>query len=92
MGLVHRLVFTSGVTLPAIASTFARLAPALVIEFIPVNDPIVIAMLDRGQSAVVDYTAENFEAAFTEHYDVVLAEDVLKTDRKIYLLQRKTPS
>ncbi|MEL7233701.1 MAG: hypothetical protein AAGK74_04350, partial [Chloroflexota bacterium] len=89
MGLVHRLALNSGVTLPAMAAAFARLAPALLVEFVPVNDPAVIAMLESGQHTIPDYTAENFEVAFGEHYDVILAEDVLKTNRKIYLLRRR---
>ncbi|MEM6530149.1 MAG: hypothetical protein AAF653_17745, partial [Chloroflexota bacterium] len=34
MGLVHRLALNSGVTLPAMAAAFARLAPSLVVEFV----------------------------------------------------------
>jgi len=89
---VHRLAVGSGYPLLEIAATLARLAPHAVVEFIPPTDPAVIAQLRPGQSVEDHYNAERFEAAFRDHYDVLLADGVKHTDRTLYLLRRKSES
>lgn len=92
IGLTHRLAVSDGVTFAAMAAWFVRLAPALVVEFIPATDPQVIALLESGQPALPDYTREAFEAAFERHYEIMMSEDVNKDGRALYLMQGRTGS
>jgi hypothetical protein len=88
-GLVHRLAVIHAVTFEAMVALFRRIAPVLLVEFVPAADPLVIALLESGQHTVPGYTQESFEAAFDTHYRLLLAEDVLKTDRRLYLMERR---
>lgn len=88
MGLVHKLALQDGITFSAMAAKFARMAPTIVIEFVPGSDPQMIAMMERGQEVMPDYTRENFEAAFSEHYNTIRAEEIARTARQVYYMQR----
>lgn len=89
VGLLHRLALRDGITFPAMAAKFVRMAPALVIEFVPGSDPQMIGMMESGTDPMPDYTQGNFEAAFGEHYDIVQAEPVAKTPRYVYFMRRR---
>ena len=90
MGLVHRLSLAYGLSLGDIAGTLARLAPYVVVEFLPPTDPGVIARLPRDEHASDGYTQAAFEAAFATHYyETVYADTVQHTERTIYLFKRR---
>ncbi len=71
VGLVHRLMARAGLTFNTIAGTLSRLAPTLIVDFVPPDDPQLIAQLPPGQSAIPDYSQGAFEAAFADHYDTI---------------------
>ena len=84
---VHRLALGEGVRLTAVAAALSQLAPHLVIEFVPRNDPQSIAMLERDSDAHDEYTQDAFEAAFGGYYDVMRADDVPDSRRRLYLMK-----
>lgn len=89
MDWVHRLALTENIALPAIAAALAQLAPHLIVEFAPRNDPQVIALLERGSDAHDDYTQQAFKSAFEEYYNIVRGDDMPDSPRQLYLLRAR---
>jgi ribosomal protein L11 methylase PrmA len=60
LALVHHLAIGRNVPLDRIASFFARLAPQLVIEFVPKDDPMVRTLLATREDVFDDYTMDGW--------------------------------
>lgn len=91
LALVHHLVIHHGIPLPQVASCFARLAPELIIEFVPKGDPQVDRLLAHREDIFTDYTRHGFEAAFAEHYRILEAHPVGGSTRVLYRMSRTGP-
>lgn len=75
--------------LDRVVSYLARLAPNLIIEYIPAHDPAMIARLPAGDDAPTVLDAEAFEAVFRPYYSLVQAEGVKHTERMLYHMRRR---
>jgi hypothetical protein len=86
LALVHHLAISNNVPLPAVAEFFRRLGKALVIEFVPKQDPQVQRLLTNREDVFDHYHQAGFEAAFDRHF-VRRASQPIGTDgRVLYLM------
>lgn len=89
LALIHHLVIGNNLPLTEVAAYFARLAPQLIIEFVPKEDSQVQKLLASREDIFPEYTRGGFEAAFGTFYTPRAAEDVPGTLRRLYWLERK---
>lgn len=88
LALVHHLAIGRNVPLDLIAAFFARLAPALVIEFVPKEDPMVSKLLATREDVFPDYTIDGFRAAFGRHFVIAEEVPVTGTTRMMFRMAR----
>ena len=89
LALVHHLAIANNVPLPRIAEFFARIARALVIEFVPKADSQVQRMLSTRDDIFDHYTREDFEAAFDAWFTLEQVTPVRDAERVMYLMRRR---
>jgi ribosomal protein L11 methylase PrmA len=89
LALVHHLAIGSNVPLPMIASLFARLAPAAIVEFVPKDDPMVQRLLAFRRDVFDDYDVDGFQAAFEPHFETVARTPIEGSGRILFHLQRR---
>jgi hypothetical protein len=87
LALIHHLAISNNVPLDRIAALFARLARTLVIEFVPKEDSQVQRLLASRQDIFPDYTAERFEQAFGQAFEVLECSAVPGTVRTLYAMR-----
>ncbi len=68
LALVHHLAISRNVPLPDIADLFARVAPALIVEFVPREDPMVQRLLSTREDVFQTYDLNGFRAAFDKRF------------------------
>jgi hypothetical protein len=90
LALIHHIAISNNVPLERVAGYFARLAPNLVIEFVPKQDAKVRVLLATREDVFPDYTREGFEAAFGRHFEILEATDVAASERTLYRMRRRT--
>lgn len=71
LALVHHLAISRNLPLVDIADFFARLAPHLIIEFVPREDPMVRRLLATREDVFPDYTLDGFRAAFGKYFHIL---------------------
>ena len=90
LALVHHLAIANNVPLPHLAEFFAAMANALVIEFVPKEDPQVQRLLATREDIFRDYSREGFERAFAVHFKIQAVQDLPGSPRIIYAMRRRT--
>ncbi len=86
LALIHHLAIARNLSLERIAAYFSRMAPYLVIEFVPKADAMVRRMLAMREDIFPDYTRETFEAAFMKYFTIKRAEKIPATERILYFI------
>ncbi|MEX2599369.1 MAG: SAM-dependent methyltransferase [Dehalococcoidia bacterium] len=89
LALVHHMAIGNNVPLPRVASFLASLAPWLVVEFVPREDPKARLLLAGRDDIFPGYTQAGFEAAFEDHYRIEAIQEVRDSRRVLYLMRRK---
>ena len=89
LALVHHLAIANNVPLAQVAESFARLGPALIVEFVPKSDSQVERLLTNRADIFPDYTLEGFERAFEQHWTVERTQRVGDSQRTLYLMRRR---
>ncbi len=89
LALVHHLAIAHNLPLVRIAEFFARIAKALVIEFVPKTDSQVQRMLATRIDIFDEYTRADFEAAFSTCFTIEQAFPVRDAERVVYLMRRR---
>lgn len=89
LALVHHLAIAHNLPLARIAEFFARIARALVIEFVPKSDSQLQRMLASRVDIFDEYTRGDFEAAFGERFTIEQTIPVRDADRVVYLMRRR---
>ena len=87
LALVHHLRITANVPFARIAEYFSRLGEALLIEWVPKQDPKVALLLSSRPDTFPDYNQEAFEEAFRRHFDLERVTRLPGNDRALYLLR-----
>jgi hypothetical protein len=90
LALIHHLAFTGNQPLDNLAEFFEGLAPWLLIEFVPENDPQAQSMQARTAGIHHPYNSERFEKSFAERFTIVTSEPVSESGRTLYLMRRRT--
>jgi hypothetical protein len=89
LALIHHLVIGRNIPLRALAGYFHRIAPQLIIEFVPRQDEKVKQMLKSRPDIFVDYDQENFENYFSLYFTIAEQVKVPGTERVLYRMIRK---
>jgi ribosomal protein L11 methylase PrmA len=89
LALVHHLAIAHNLPLPRIAEFFARIARALVIEFVPKGDSQLQRMLSTREDIFDRYTRADFEAAFQAFFTIEQVTAVRDAERIVYLMRRR---
>ena len=91
LALVHHLALGHNLPLPWIAGFLRQLAPHLLIEFVPKDDPNAQRLLQAREEMFAEYDQPHFEAAFEEHFAIERSEPVSAGGRRLYLMRRLEP-
>jgi hypothetical protein len=89
LALVHHMAISNNVPLVALADSFARLSPKLIIEFVPKEDSQVQRLLVSREDIFPEYNQEGFERAFKTCYRILRALPIPDTKRTLYLMERR---
>jgi SAM-dependent methyltransferase len=89
LALVHHLAIGRNIPLERIAEYFSRLAPALVIEFVPKEDAMVRRLLATREDVFPTYTREGFRDAFERHYSIAEEDPIEGTARILFRMTRR---
>ncbi|MEZ5319801.1 MAG: hypothetical protein R2752_20535 [Vicinamibacterales bacterium] len=89
LALVHHLAISNNVPLDRLAGFFARIAPRLVVEFVPKEDSQVRRLLATREDVFPDYTVDAFEAALARHYVIERREAVPESSRTLFAARRR---
>ncbi len=92
LALVHHLALGHNVPLPHVAAFFKDLCRALVVEFVPKDDPQAQRLLAARADVFDDYTQEAFEAAFGAHFTLEERWALPSSRRVLYHLRAKRGS
>jgi SAM-dependent methyltransferase len=89
LGLIHHLAAGGNVPLERIADLLARLAPRVIVEFIPKDDPNWPRVLGQREDIFPDYGQTAWEAATSRHFEIRASHRLAMSKRQLYLLERK---
>lgn len=90
LALVHHLAISNNVPLPHLAEFFAAVANALIIEFVPKEDPQVQRLLATREDIFPEYTREGFVRAFAAYFDVHSVQELKDTPRTVFAMRRRS--
>jgi hypothetical protein len=83
------MAISNKVPLSSLAESFSRLAPKLIIEFVPKEDSQVQRLLVSREDIFPDYNQEGFERGFKTYYHIEKALPIPETKRTLYLMERR---
>jgi hypothetical protein len=89
LALVHHLAISNNVPLEHVARFMSELAPSLLIEFVPKEDPQAQRLLVSRADIFPDYTQDGFEQAFARFFDLRHVVAVGGSGRRIYDYMRR---
>lgn len=89
LALVHHLAIGRNVPLPMVSRLMARLAPHLIVEWIPKDDPMVRRLLAAREDVFTDYSADGFRAAFTGDFKIVEEAPIEDSGRVLFRMRRR---
>ncbi|MEM4655046.1 MAG: hypothetical protein QXL34_06130 [Thermosphaera sp.] len=89
LALIHHLAIGNNLSLNKIAELFGRICHFLIIEFVPKNDPQVKRMLLNRNDIFTDYTEENFNRIFSQHFLIQDSIKIKDSERSLYLMKKK---
>lgn len=89
LALVHHLVIGRNISLQTLAGYFNKIAPQLIMEFVPKDDEKVQQMLRSRQDVFIDYHQEQFETVFSQYFTIKRQENIPGTKRTLYWMVRK---
>jgi ribosomal protein L11 methylase PrmA len=89
LALVHHLAIAHNVPLDRIAEYLARLAGAIVIEFVPKTDSQVQRLLASRTDIFDRYSQDDFERAFLAFFEILETTPVRDGARTIYVMRRR---
>lgn len=89
LALVHHLAIGNNVPLRHLAGMFEGMCDALVVEFVPKEDPKVQLLLANREDIFPGYTRDAFESAFAERFEIQRREEIRDSLRTLYLMRRR---
>ncbi len=88
LALIHHLSISNNVPFGDVASFFAKLSPALIVEFVPKRDSQVERLLVSRRDIFFAYDQESFEREFARYFRIVESVPVGQTGRRLYRMAR----
>ena len=88
LALIHHLVFSCCVPMLRIAEWFANLTNHVLVEFVPLSDPMVQKLLRNRGDEHLPYNLEEFQSSFGKFFDFV-DRVTLQNGRTLFLCKRK---
>jgi len=89
LALIHHMAISNNLPLERLASFFSKLAPWLIIEFVPKSDSQVKRLLSSRTDIFPEYTIEGFKRAFATQFEIKESQEILNSDRTLFLMKRK---
>jgi len=89
LALIHHLAISNNVPFSHIAAFFSQVCRFLIIEFVPKNDSQVQRLLRTREDIFDQYTEEQFEASFGNHFSILRSERIVDTQRTLYLMEKR---
>ena len=89
LALIHHLAIGRNIPLDMLADYFNKIAPDLIIEFVPKDDPKVQELLKNREDIFNNYTAEFFEKEFSLYFEITKTATIPGTSRRLYRMKRK---
>ncbi|HLP00182.1 MAG TPA: hypothetical protein VK171_16415 [Fimbriimonas sp.] len=90
LALIHHLAIGNNLPLNMVSAYLSRLCRWLIIEFVPKDDSQVQRMLVARKDIFKNYTATDFEAAFSQHFEQMAAKPIAGTKRTLYLFKNRS--
>jgi ribosomal protein L11 methylase PrmA len=87
LALVHHLRITANIPVKKIAEFFARTGKKAIVEFVPKTDSMVQRLLTFREDIFDDYTQNEFEAAFAEHFKSITKHAIPESERTLYYFE-----
>ncbi|HLF45341.1 MAG TPA: hypothetical protein VI548_02885 [Chitinophagaceae bacterium] len=88
LALVHHLAIGKNIPFDLMAEYFSKLAPQLIIEFVPKEDEKTKLLLLNKKDIYPNYSAECFENTFLKYFQIKERENINGSERIIYLMKR----
>ena len=88
LALVHHLTITHNLSFSQIAEFFAGLCRYLIIEFIPIDDSQIKKMILNRTDTFENYSVENFEQSFKQHFNLIRKENIHDSKRSLYFFEK----
>lgn len=89
LALVHHLAIGRNIPLPALADFLGRLAPNLVIEWVPKEDPMVQVLLASRPDVFPDYHLDGLRTAFSRRFELVDDAPIDGSQRRLLRFRRR---
>jgi len=84
LALIHHLAIGNNVPLERCAAFFARVAPSVIIEWVPKEDSKVQELLLNREDIFTGYTRDKFESAFSRYYKRMRVRECSGSHRLLY--------
>jgi hypothetical protein len=89
LALVHHLAIGRNVPLPMLSDLLARLAPNLVIEWVPKEDPMLQRLLAAREDVFPSYSLHGFRAAFANQFEILEEATIPESTRILFRMQAR---
>jgi SAM-dependent methyltransferase len=89
LALVHHLAIGRNVPLPMLSDLLARLAPNLVIEWVPKEDPMVQRLLSAREDVFPGYSLDGFRAAFAGQFAILEEVAITESTRILFRMRAR---
>jgi len=91
LALIHHLAIGANVPLDHAAEHLAALGRTLIVKFVPKEDSQTRRLLASRRDVFPEYRQDAFERAFAKHFEVLDAQPLPDSARRLYLMRRRTP-
>lgn len=89
LALVHHLVIGNNVPFTRLAAYFASQARYLIIEFVPIEDPMAKGLMAARRDSLAHYSEASFREAFAVAFDLIDEVALESSPRRMFLFKRK---
>lgn len=86
LALIHHVAIGNNTGFDRLARLLAALAPNLLIEFVPPDDPMVLGLVAMRNHEFPWYKQNEFESAFGRHFEVQRSDGIADSKRRLYLM------
>jgi hypothetical protein len=91
LALIHHLCLTGHLDLERVATFMASLAPILILEWVPLEDPQAIRLVgDRKRQFERTYNERQFTLAFGKFFHMRASAEISDSGRRLFRMERKS--